>query len=184
MRGLNLKVLRVLGFALVVLLVSGIAHAQTPAGTWQPLKNAPPFSPGTALLLTDGTIMVEDYGSGGGSQHWWRLTPDNTGNYVNGTWTARADMQSSYGPLYFASAWLHEGRDQRREHHLSARRSRLAGARAGGIAAGRHRLRYRSHRTQCHLQHDHENLGGWPRFPEHSGRRAIRHRRRPSSPLA
>jgi hypothetical protein len=111
MRGLQVNVLRALGFALVVLLVwPGVANAQTPAGTWQPLKNAPPFSPGTALLLTDGTVMVEDYGTGGGSQHWWRLTPDNTGSYVNGTWTPRADMQASYGPLYFTSAVLDDGR--------------------------------------------------------------------------
>jgi hypothetical protein len=75
------------------------------------LKNAPPFSPGTALLLPDGTLMVEDYGpSQGGSSNWWRLTPDNTGSYVNGTWTARASMQASYGPLYFASAVLDDGR--------------------------------------------------------------------------
>jgi hypothetical protein len=110
MRALNAKVLKALGLALVILLASGVAHAQTPAGTWQPLKNAPAFSPGTALVLTDGTLMVEDYGTGGGSQHWWRLTPDNTGSYVNGTWTARADMQSTYGPLYFASAVLDDGR--------------------------------------------------------------------------
>lgn len=113
MRGLNGSVLRALGLALVVLLVTGVAHAQTPpitSGTWQPLKNAPPFSPGTALVLPDGTLMVEDYGGGGGSSNWWRLTPDNTGSYVNGTWSARASMQSGYGPLYFASAVLADGR--------------------------------------------------------------------------
>jgi hypothetical protein len=112
MRGLNLNALRALGFALVVLLVwPGVAHSQAPpSGTWQPLKNAPPFAPGTALLLTDGTIMVEDYGTGGGSPNWWKLTPDNTGSYVNGTWTKLASMQPIYGPLYFASAVLDDGR--------------------------------------------------------------------------
>ena len=111
MRGLNGKVLRALGFALVVLFASVAAHAQTPAGTWQPVKTPAPFSPGTALVLTDGTIMVEDYGpSQGGSSNWWSLTPDNTGSYVNGTWTPRASMQASYGPLYFASAVLDDGR--------------------------------------------------------------------------
>src|SRR4029077_18981982 len=116
MRGLHGKVLRALGFALVALLVCGVAYSQSArppiiSGTWQPLKNAPPFSPGTALVLTDGTIMVEDYGpTQGGSSNWWSLTPDNTGNYVNGTWTPRASMQSSYGPLYFASAVLDDGR--------------------------------------------------------------------------
>jgi hypothetical protein len=41
---------------------------------------------------------------------WWRLTPDNTGSYVNGTWSQLASMPSTYGPLYFGSAVLPDGR--------------------------------------------------------------------------
>ena len=78
-----------------------------------PLKdqNAPVLG-NTALLLTDGTVMVQDSGpgNGGGTNHWWRLTPDETGSYVNGTWTKLASTSSSYGPLYHAAAVLPDGR--------------------------------------------------------------------------
>lgn len=84
--------------------LSGLDEAST--GTWQKLVNQPPFQTDTALLLTDGTAMVHQYSS----QNWWRLTPDNTGSYLNGTWSQLASMASNYGPLYFASAVLADGR--------------------------------------------------------------------------
>jgi hypothetical protein len=73
---------------------------------WQRLTNQPPFDTDTALLLTDGTVMVHEYGN----NNWWRLTPDINGSYLNGTWSQLASMSSSYGPLYFASAVLPDGR--------------------------------------------------------------------------
>lgn len=74
------------------------------SGTWSPLTNQPSFGGGTMLLLTDGAVMVQN----SGTAHWWKLTPDPTGSYVNGTWTALADGPN--GPLYFASAVLRDGR--------------------------------------------------------------------------
>lgn len=101
------KMLRLLAIALMVLAATAIANSQEPAvGTWQKLKNQPTFPTDTALLLTDGTVMVHQYNSG----TWWRLTPTNTGSYVNGTWTKLASMQPNYAPLYFASAVLPDGR--------------------------------------------------------------------------
>jgi hypothetical protein len=76
------------------------------AQTWTPLAHQPSFSAATAHLLTDGTVMVQALESGA----WWRLTPDNTGSYINGTWSQLASMPSGYGPLYFASAVLPDGR--------------------------------------------------------------------------
>ncbi len=86
------------------------------ASPWQALKNQPPFTtnacnggfPGAAnpLLLTDGTVIVQD----AGCQDWWRLTPDNTGSYVNGTWTQIASLPDGYAPLYHSSAVLPDGR--------------------------------------------------------------------------
>ena len=76
------------------------------AQTWTPLVNQPAFSSSTALLLTDGTVMVQASESGS----WWRLTPDNTGSYINGTWSQLASMPAGYGPLYYASAVLPDGR--------------------------------------------------------------------------
>ncbi len=56
------------------------------------------------LLLTDGTVMCRN----SDTPHWWRLTPDATGNYLNATWSQLADGPN--GPLYFASAVLRDGR--------------------------------------------------------------------------
>ena len=89
----------------VVLLVAalGIARAQT----WTPLTNQPAFAPGTALLLTDGRVLVQDENT---YNDWWTLTPDLTGSYLNGTWTQVASLSSNYGPLYYASAVLPDNR--------------------------------------------------------------------------
>jgi hypothetical protein len=84
--------------------------AAAQAQTWAVLKNAPKFAPGSEFLMTDGTVLVQDEGSNGaGAGDWWKLTPDNTGNYVNGTWTQVASMPSGYGPLYYGSAVLPNG---------------------------------------------------------------------------
>ena len=76
---------------------------------WQPLANQPTFLINGAcnpLLLTDGTVMLQDCGS----QDWWQLTPDNTGSYVNGTWAQLASLAPDYSPLYHSSAVLPDGR--------------------------------------------------------------------------
>src|SRR5262245_28472337 len=80
---------RALALALGLLLVlPALAGAQT----WTPLAHQPSFSASTALLLTDGTVMVQVESS----TNWWKLTPDNTGSYINGTWTQMASMPSGY----------------------------------------------------------------------------------------
>jgi len=97
-----MKLCRMLGIALVVLLAwGGLAQAQT----WTNLTHQPTFTTDSALMLTDGTVMMHAYNS----NNWWRLTPDNTGSYINGTWTQLASMTSNYKPLYFASAVLSDG---------------------------------------------------------------------------
>jgi hypothetical protein len=98
-----MKVLRTLGIALVVLLAwSRAARSQS----WQPMQHQPIFSASTALLLTDGTVMVHVTGL----QAWWRLTPDINGSYLAGTWSRLASMPPGYSPLYYASAVLPDGR--------------------------------------------------------------------------
>ena len=93
---------------LALLTMSNIAGAQS----WTPLQHQPCsagqpcFNPGTALLLTDGTVMVQ----GTFSSNWYRLTPDDSGSYVNGTWSQAASLPAGYSPLYFASAVLPDGR--------------------------------------------------------------------------
>jgi hypothetical protein len=73
-------------FTLILLLISQISGAQS----WEPLRNQLVFETDTALLLTDGTAMVHEYNS----PNWWRLTPDDRGSYVNGTWSALSSMSS------------------------------------------------------------------------------------------
>ena len=101
-----MKMLRTFGITLLAMAWCGIAYAQVPAGSWTKLKNEPTFQTDTALLLTDGTVMMHQYNSG----NWWRLTPTNTASYAAGTWTQLASMPSGYAPLYFASAVLPDGR--------------------------------------------------------------------------
>ena len=99
---------------------SGLTPDLHPAGTadtaspWTPLENAPPFgTPGTMLLESDGTVLVHDEpdnNTTGGTNQWWKLTPDARGSYIDGTWSQIASMPASYTPLYFASAVLPDGR--------------------------------------------------------------------------
>jgi len=56
------------------------------------------------LLLTDGTVMAANYGGNA----WYRLTPDSTGSYINGTWTTLASMHNTR--LYYSSDVLRDGR--------------------------------------------------------------------------
>lgn len=81
------------------------------AGTWNTLMNAPTFSAGTMLLLTDGSVLCHDEPNSGGvtgTRHWWRLVPDSQGSYRNGSWHAVAD--SPWSPLYYACTLLRDGR--------------------------------------------------------------------------
>ena len=80
------------------------------ASPWKALKNAPPFSPGTMLLASDGTVLVHAEPPAGGTSKWYKLTPDSKGSYVNGTWSQLPSMPGGYNPLYFASAILPDGR--------------------------------------------------------------------------
>ena len=81
--------------------------AVPPTAPWQPVTNPAPASGlGNPILLTDGSVIVHQACSG----NWYKLTPDITGNYVNGTWSQIAPMPAGYAPLYFASQVLNDGR--------------------------------------------------------------------------
>jgi hypothetical protein len=106
---MSLNLLRILGILFVVSLTwSNIAGAQS----WTPLNHQPCsagqpcFAPGTALLMTDGSVIVQGTFTG----NWYRLTPDVSGSYVNGIWSQLASLPEGYSPLYFASAVLPDGR--------------------------------------------------------------------------
>jgi hypothetical protein len=76
------------------------------AQTLTPLVHQSPGGANLAFQLTDGTVICQ----GDSLQDWYKLTPDNTGSYVNGTWTQVASLQAGYVPDDFASAVLADGR--------------------------------------------------------------------------
>jgi hypothetical protein len=100
-----MKNLRAFAISLVLLFAATrLASSQT----WVPLVNQPNanLGLGNPLLLTDGSVIAhESCGS-----TWWRLTPDQFGSYVNGTWKRIASLPAGYAPLYFGSAVLADGR--------------------------------------------------------------------------
>jgi hypothetical protein len=82
-------------------------------GTWQVVTNVPGGGAQALCdpqLLTDGTVILHNCDA----PDWWKLTPDNTGSYVNGTWTPIASLPvikgTQYAPQYNASAVLPDGR--------------------------------------------------------------------------
>jgi hypothetical protein len=88
---------------------ASLASGASIASPWTPLTNQPDFlldGASSPILLTDGTVLVQD----AGFPYWWRLTPDSTGSYVNGTWSQVASLPASYSPLYHSSAVLPDGR--------------------------------------------------------------------------
>ena len=81
------------------------------SGVWTQLTNLAPSDQGTStmMLLSDGTVMVQ----GGGNpttvtKTWYRLTPDATGSYANGTWSQLASM--GLEREWYASNMLPDGR--------------------------------------------------------------------------
>jgi hypothetical protein len=86
----------------VLFAVCGLCAAQTITR----LKHQPPDGAILTFQLTDGTVMAQ----GGADSDWWKLTPDITGSYVNGTWTKLASLPTGYVPDAFASAVLADGR--------------------------------------------------------------------------
>ncbi|HEY2445407.1 MAG TPA: hypothetical protein VGI20_06685 [Rhizomicrobium sp.] len=87
-----------------------VAPSNAGSGTWTDLKASLPFTAGPwgPMLLTDGTVVVDDLCTNPGQ--WFRLTPDKKGSYVNGTWKKTATMPSGYSPLFYAQQVLTDGR--------------------------------------------------------------------------
>lgn len=103
--------LQILSVFIAVMVCSGLVMAQS----WQPAPPFPGTGAGTAVLRNDGKVLVQDMtgqASLGGvpTGIWFMLVPDNTGNYVHGTWEVIPPMPNNYAPLYYASAVLPEGR--------------------------------------------------------------------------
>jgi hypothetical protein len=68
------------------------------------LTNLPPGRVHNAKLLTDGTVIASD-----GFGNWSRLTPDTSGSYMNGTWSATIAQMHDRRDV-FGSTLLADGR--------------------------------------------------------------------------
>ena len=74
------------------------------SGTFTALVHTTPNAANTMMLETDGTVLME---GGGVTNSWYRLTPDSSGSYVDGTWTRVASM--ALQRLYYGSTVLPNG---------------------------------------------------------------------------
>lgn len=81
---------------------SALAQTWAKVGT----TGTPPPAAWSPLLLTDGTVMVQNPNT----RNWYKLTPNNVGSYLAGTWTQIASLPVGHAPLYYASSVLADGR--------------------------------------------------------------------------
>jgi uncharacterized protein (TIGR03437 family) len=89
--------------SLAILILACPAAGRT--ATWTPLANLAPAGAGTMILLTDGTVMVQQ----SDRVHWMKLTPDNQGSYIKGDWTINA-IGMGRPRLWYASQVLPDGK--------------------------------------------------------------------------
>ena len=116
------NVVKIFAFAFAFLFLSATAMANAPLpqkhhvnvppappapapASWQMKAGPPNIYLSAPLLLSDGTVIFHNYGT----SDWWKLTPDDRGNYVNGAWSQIASLPSNYAPTYYASAVLPDG---------------------------------------------------------------------------
>ena len=112
---LRSKIVSTLGAGLIATFGGTIAAF----AAFTPLAQQPPAFLTSCLLLTDGSLMCQEYFG----NVWHRLTPDAFGSYVNGTWDTPAiapmpdgtDANAgctpcAYRPLFFASQVLPDGK--------------------------------------------------------------------------
>jgi len=87
------------------------------ANKWTTLGNLPTlpngFAPGTMILLTDGSVLVQSETYSQALQNytgkeWFRLTPKDDGIYETGVWTGPFSMANAR--QFFASGILKDGR--------------------------------------------------------------------------
>jgi hypothetical protein len=98
--------LQKLGISLLALLtLASLASAQK----WQALNHPVNFQAGALVLLTDGTVLIHEE-QDANPQNWFKLTPDINGSYANGTVKPIAKTSAAYGPLFFGSVVLPDGR--------------------------------------------------------------------------
>jgi hypothetical protein len=81
-------------------------------GTWHTFAAPSHVNADTMLLMTDGSVLVHNSagidGRNTGGSDWYRLTPDGSGSYRNGTWSGALRMATAR--QFFATGVLPDGR--------------------------------------------------------------------------
>ena len=124
MKGINYESGGSVKTRLALFLILSLSPMLASAGRWQRLHNAPPvpeiidlsngnadLGPGGAslpILMTDGSVIIQNVGYFGADGRIFKLTPDKHGSYVNGTWSELATMP--YVGVFGAQAVLPDGR--------------------------------------------------------------------------
>ena len=85
---------------------ASITTTPPPPQALQPLVNQPASIVNLSFLLTDGSVIFQDQNF----SDWSKLTPDQFGSYLKGTWSQLASLPAGYAPEFFASALLADGR--------------------------------------------------------------------------
>jgi hypothetical protein len=86
----------------------GLAAGSVEAQTWTKITRNPVAAVNLMLQLSDGTVLCSQQNGSTIGKAWYKLTPDSTGSYVNGTWTILAASNDTR--LYFSSQVLRDGR--------------------------------------------------------------------------
>jgi len=92
--------------AFLVVMSRAFQPGNAASASWTKLTNLAPSGAGTMMLLTDGTVMVQQ----STTQNWMHLTPDAQGSYVNGVWTKNPIAPMGTRRLYYASNLLPNGK--------------------------------------------------------------------------
>jgi hypothetical protein len=98
------RALRAIPRSLAVIVMIMTPLAGWAVGSWVPVANFPYSNPSHMLLLSDGSVMVQQYQGAA----WYHLTPDSQGHYVNGHWSTFNNMESPR--LFYSSDVLKDGR--------------------------------------------------------------------------
>ena len=100
--------------------ITGSWEGKSITGSWARLSqfsnSKPPFPVSTMLLLTNGTVMCQEAFTNVNdgkknfppSNRWSLLSPDESGDYVHGSWSDLSPMYNSRN--FYASAVLADGR--------------------------------------------------------------------------
>lgn len=94
----------------LLVLFLGIACTIRSQATWTVGATQSPYpSGGLMLLLPDGSVLCKSTaGPDPFGNMWFKLTPDASGSYMNGTWSGLSPMQDTR--LYFSSQVMKDGR--------------------------------------------------------------------------